>query len=91
MDILKIDRAFVSGVAQSDSHDDAAIVAAIVAMAGALGLRVVAEGVESDEQLDYLRGLGCQYIQGYLFSRPLPAEHVDAFVEELGRSARQTR
>ena len=79
MTTLKIDRAFVSGVGHAEC-DDSAIVAAIVAMAGALGLKVVAEGVETDEQLDYLRALDCQLVQGYLFSRPLPPEEVAAFI-----------
>ena len=68
---LKIDRAFVTDVARSD--EDAELVAAIVAMAHALGFSVVAEGVETEEQLDALQDLDVTRAQGYLFSRPVPA------------------
>ena len=54
--------------------DDAAIVSAILAMGKSLGLEVVAEGVETEAQLAFLRERNCEYVQGYLISRPLPAE-----------------
>jgi diguanylate cyclase (GGDEF)-like protein len=69
LDSLKIDRSFVDGLG-ADPHDSA-IVAAILALARALDLSVVAEGVETDEQLQALRALGCQAAQGFLFCRPL--------------------
>jgi EAL domain-containing protein (putative c-di-GMP-specific phosphodiesterase class I) len=72
VDTLKIDRAFITGLGGGSEADDA-IVAAVVALAGKLNLRVVAEGVETPEQLDVLRELGCDCIQGYLVSRPKPA------------------
>jgi diguanylate cyclase (GGDEF)-like protein len=72
IDALKIDRTFVDGL-PSDSHDSA-IVTAIIAMARALGLAVVAEGVETAEQLATLRGLGCDMGQGYYWSKPLPPD-----------------
>ena len=72
LDYLKIDRAFVMNI--TTNPDDAAITTAIVAMAHSLKLKVIAEGVETEEQLAFLRGLGCDEVQGYLFSRPVPAE-----------------
>jgi EAL domain-containing protein (putative c-di-GMP-specific phosphodiesterase class I) len=68
---LKIDKSFVHDVPGDD--EDVAIVSAIVRMAHALKLEVVAEGVETLEQQQFLKALGCQVIQGFLFSRPLDA------------------
>jgi diguanylate cyclase (GGDEF)-like protein/PAS domain S-box-containing protein len=79
IDVVKIDRTFVDQVAQPDSHDSA-IVEAIMAMARALGMDVIAEGVETPEQVSSLHGLGCRVAQGFLFARPLPAERVDELV-----------
>ncbi|MEY2457245.1 MAG: hypothetical protein QOK06_2339, partial [Acidimicrobiaceae bacterium] len=74
-DELKIDRSFVAGL--TDIHvPDAAIVSASIVLANALGFDTVAEGVESPEQLAVLRRLGCQYAQGYWFSRPVPADEL---------------
>jgi EAL domain-containing protein (putative c-di-GMP-specific phosphodiesterase class I) len=87
-DLLKIDRAFVAGVTASDQ--DRAIVRTIVDLARALGLTVVAEGVETPEQLAVLRELGCEVAQGYLFARPQPAEGVTAILR-AGSAAVQTR
>ncbi len=69
IDALKIDRSFVEGLAEND--EDHAIVSAVVSMARALGLGVVAEGVETPEQATQLRLMGCGLAQGYLYSRPL--------------------
>jgi EAL domain-containing protein (putative c-di-GMP-specific phosphodiesterase class I) len=72
VDTLKIDRSFVSSLGEGDGTDDA-IVEAVMALATALGLKVVAEGVETEDQLARLGGMGCRRIQGFLFSRPVPA------------------
>jgi diguanylate cyclase len=71
---LKIDRAFVKDL--PESADDAAITSAIISMARSLSLTVVAEGVETEAQRDYLNSLGCECAQGYLFSRPVTAEAI---------------
>ncbi|HUW51206.1 MAG TPA: EAL domain-containing protein [Sulfuricella sp.] len=78
IDCLKIDRSFVQDV--PGSADAAAIVSAIVAMANSLKLEVVAEGVETIEQLDYLKQLQCNRMQGFLFSRPVPANEFEKLV-----------
>ncbi|EKT4481884.1 EAL domain-containing protein [Pseudomonas putida] len=75
---LKIDRGFVRDLEQDS--DDAAIVSAIVALGQALGLRIVAEGVETDRQQDFLTRLGCDSLQGYLLGQPVPAEQ---FMDKL--------
>ncbi len=83
LDILKIDKTFVDelGVAPEGSE----IVAAVINLAHALGLEVIAEGVETERQLEELQRLDCDFAQGYLFSRPVPAhELVRAFPERLG-------
>ena len=78
---LKIDRGFVRDL-EHDS-DDAAIVSAIVALGQALGLRIVAEGVETDVQQNFLTRLGCNSLQGYLLGHPLPA---DSFMLDIQRA-----
>ncbi|MBM7062865.1 EAL domain-containing protein [Pseudomonas sp. UL073] len=78
LDTLKIDRSFLFDIPGSEA--DGEIVHAIIGMAHILRLQVVAEGVESAEQLAFLRGLGCDFIQGYLFSRPLPLEQLADFL-----------
>ncbi|MFN7954892.1 MAG: EAL domain-containing protein [bacterium] len=74
LDTLKIDRTFIMSIAESE--DSRSIVTAVVAMAHSLGLRVVAEGVETHEQARVLRRLRCDEIQGYVFSRPVPPDRV---------------
>jgi EAL domain-containing protein (putative c-di-GMP-specific phosphodiesterase class I) len=68
---LKVDRSFVMGL--PDNRDSAAITQAVVAMAHSLGMRVTAEGVETPEQSSFLKSLGCERQQGYLFGRPVGA------------------
>ena len=70
VDVIKVDRSFVWDMV--GNRADAAIVASVVTLAQALGLRVIAEGVETEEQAALLRRMGCREMQGFLFSRPLP-------------------
>jgi len=86
IDCIKIDRAFVLDLGEGGR--EAAIVPAIVAIACSLGAGVVAEGVESAAQRRALVAMGCRAMQGYLFSRPLPAEECAA--RFLGASAPAT-
>ncbi len=78
---LKIDKSFVQRL--SDSARIRKLTEAILLMAGALGMQTVAEGVETADQLAFLIGKGCRYIQGYLFSRPLPVTRLEAFVADF--------
>ena len=78
LDTLKIDRSFVKDLPRD--AEDAAIAKAIIAMAHSLRLAVVAEGVETDQQLAFLRQHGCDLVQGFLFSRPVPAEEFAALL-----------
>ena len=75
---LKIDRAFVKDI-ETDPND-AAICDITVLLAHKLGMKVVAEGVETEGQLKFLNSIGCEKIQGYLISKPLPAEQAENFI-----------
>jgi diguanylate cyclase (GGDEF)-like protein len=77
---VKVDRSFVDGL--GSKPEDAAIMSAIVGMCRALGLVVVAEGVETDTQHHELRKLGCEQAQGYLLCRPMPPEDITEFLDE---------
>ena len=78
LDMLKIDKSFIDGV--DSSPEDRAIVEHVVGMATALGMTTVAEGVERPEQLAWLHRLGCRLAQGYVLSRPLPADDLEALL-----------
>ncbi|WP_284645657.1 EAL domain-containing protein [Paenibacillus silviterrae] len=83
LDTLKIDRSFVSECTIDDN--DAVIVKTIISMAHHLHLQVIAEGVETNEQLLFLRQNLCDKAQGYLFSKPIPAEELERLFPEIGR------
>ncbi|MET0047405.1 MAG: EAL domain-containing protein, partial [Sedimenticola sp.] len=75
---LKIDRTFVMNL--SESAEDRTLIRSIIAMGKALGLRVVAEGVETEDHVDMLRAYGCDLLQGYYFSRPLPYDEIGGWL-----------
>ncbi|MEJ6077542.1 EAL domain-containing protein [Vibrio sp. 1-Bac 57] len=79
-DVLKIDRSFINGITLND--EDRNLVKAAIAMAHSLGLVVVAEGVEMHQQLLILEELGCDFVQGYYFSKPIPAAQFITFSQE---------
>jgi diguanylate cyclase (GGDEF)-like protein len=80
---LKVDRSFVSSMEEGTENGE--IVRTVIALAKALNLDVVAEGIESIHQLHQLRILGCEYGQGYLFSRPLPVAEIDKIIDDPSR------
>ena len=80
---LKVDRSFVNSM--EDGSENGEIVRTVIALAKALNLNVVAEGIESIHQLHQLRILGCEYGQGYLFSRPLPVSDVEKMLDDPSR------
>lgn len=86
VDVLKIDKRFVDGVARGGG--EAALTRTIVALGQTLGLRTVAEGVETAEQREALAGLGCAFGQGYLFARPLPADQAGRVLTHATGAAR---
>ncbi len=78
VDTLKIDKSFIDGISYEPSSRF--MVESIINLALGLGYDIVAEGVESEDQLEVLREMKCPYIQGYLFSRPVEAAHVPVLV-----------
>jgi EAL domain-containing protein (putative c-di-GMP-specific phosphodiesterase class I) len=85
VDTIKIDKSFIDGVATG--AEGAGVVNAIIGIAKTLRLGTVAEGVEDNAQAHRLGQLGCQQLQGYCFSKPLPADQVMALIEALGAAA----
>jgi EAL domain-containing protein (putative c-di-GMP-specific phosphodiesterase class I) len=89
LDRLKVDRAFVRDILVDASSG--AIAQTILSLGRAMGLSVIAEGVETEEQLTFLVGLGCHSFQGYLFSRPLPVKEFHAFLQSFKADAAPPR
>ena len=83
IDLLKVDRSFVS--AMEENTENGEIVRTVIALAKALNLKVVAEGIESVHQFHQLRILGCEYGQGYLFSKPLPVADIERLLDDKTR------
>ena len=88
-DTLKIDQSFVQAISEEDK-ESTAIIRAVVALAGSLGMKTVAEGVATAEQLDLVRSLGCDRIQGFIFSRPVSAETARTMLLGPGLPARRS-
>ena len=80
LDTLKIDRSFVNSV--GENGEDSEILQTIVSLAKNLKMRVIAEGIETESQLNILKNLGCDYGQGYLMSKPLPHDAIEALIFE---------
>jgi EAL domain-containing protein (putative c-di-GMP-specific phosphodiesterase class I) len=89
LDELKIDRSFVDRIAQADG--DSALVCTIATLAEQLGLRLVAEGIEREEQVAALQTLHCEFGQGFLFARPLESEALAALLSEGSAASRPPR
>ena len=87
IDRLKIDKSFVHDLGKD--RDDEAIVSAAIGLAHRLGREIVAEGVETEEQLSLLKALGCDAVQGYLFSPPMPPSKIASYLERVTRGAHQ--
>ncbi len=92
-DVLKIDRSFINNLVQG-RKDFVALVHAVISLAGTLGMRCVAEGIEEHDQLAVLKGMDCEYGQGYLFAKPLDPDHLiegawyDTFIDDVRRRVR---
>jgi len=83
INVLKIDKSFVSGT--PNNHEDSSIARATIALAHSLGMKVVAEGVETEQQWDFLDTENCDIAQGFLFSKPMPAAEIFALLHHSGK------
>ncbi len=88
VDVLKIDRSFVQEL--PDNQDNVSLVEAILAMGNSLGLTIVAEGVETEQQHDFLQARDCKYLQGYLFSKPMPEKQLMEWMDERGDTSQES-
>jgi diguanylate cyclase (GGDEF)-like protein len=86
VDMLKIDRSFTLGLDEADAGDARAVIRAVVGIGQALGLEVVAEGIETPAQLEAMRDLGCRFGQGFLFGRPAAADAITAMLDRPVRA-----
>jgi diguanylate cyclase (GGDEF)-like protein len=87
-DILKVDRSFVRDIGLNATAN--ALIQSLVSLGDAMDLSVIAEGIENDEQLKLLRLVQCEYVQGFLISRPVPAEEITALLKSIGEEKRIT-
>lgn len=83
-DTLKLDMGFINGIGTFKRAESVLI--SVIHMAKALSMELIAEGVETKEQLDFLRDIGCENVQGFYFSRPLPEEQFNALMQQTGNS-----
>jgi diguanylate cyclase (GGDEF)-like protein len=84
VDLVKVDRSFIAGL--PEDRASVTLVSSVIGLASAFGLKVVAEGVETEGQLEMLRRLGCDHSQGYLHSRPVPADELEKRLREQGKT-----
>ncbi len=95
IDTLKIDKAFVNEITRHDSvtplHHRTAVLRAMATLGNSLGLRLVAEGVESDDQVTFLKRVGYEAMQGFFFSKPVPAEEIPELARKMGLAKRVKR
>lgn len=89
MDVLKIDMKFLAE--ESEIARSRSILASIILMAGRLNMPVIMEGVEIAEQVSFLQSIGCNYVQGYYFAKPMPAAEYEALIPGAAQAARQSQ
>jgi diguanylate cyclase (GGDEF)-like protein len=83
IDVIKIDRSFVQCLTFQDSQRHRSIIAAIIDLAKRLDMTTLAEGVETEEQAEYLRSIGCEHFQGFLFAKPMPFEETTNYIRKI--------